>query len=67
MEVTGQLHDTAAAALGRELPVPTGQEAAWTPVLVWMWMCCTTAITDPILSIVSHFTDHSVIAFVIVL
>jgi hypothetical protein len=36
MEVSGQLHDTAALPPGKELPVPIGYEAGWAPESVWL-------------------------------
>jgi hypothetical protein len=36
MEVGGQLHSPTAFPARKEPPVPIGQEAGWTPELVWM-------------------------------
>jgi len=35
MEVSGQLHAPATLSLGKELPVPIRDEAAWAPEPVW--------------------------------
>jgi len=35
MEVSGELHSLDALPLGKEPPVPLGQEAGWDPELVW--------------------------------
>jgi hypothetical protein len=35
MEVSGQLHAPDALTPGKELSVPIGQEAGWTPEAVW--------------------------------
>jgi len=36
--VSGQLHTQAALPLGKDTPpVPVGEEAGWTPELVWTW------------------------------
>jgi len=35
MKVSGQLHALATLLLGKELPVPIGQEAGWAPELGW--------------------------------
>jgi len=37
VEVSGQLHAPATLAPGKELLVPTGQEAERTPEMVWTW------------------------------
>jgi len=37
MEESGQLHVLTALAKGKEDLVPYGQEAGWTPELVWTW------------------------------
>jgi hypothetical protein len=36
MQVSSQLHSQAALPPGKGLPVPIGQEAGWTPELVWI-------------------------------
>jgi hypothetical protein len=36
MEVSGQLHVSAALLLRKEPPVPTGYEAGWDPEPFWM-------------------------------
>jgi hypothetical protein len=38
MEVSGQVHFTAALASGYENPVPSGSEARWDPEQIWtLW------------------------------
>ena len=36
MEARGQIHALAALSPGEKNPVPTEQEAGWTPQTVWM-------------------------------
>jgi hypothetical protein len=35
MDVSGQLHAPTVQPPGKETPIPTGQEAGWTPEPVW--------------------------------
>jgi hypothetical protein len=38
MKMSGHLHALAALSLGKEPPVPIGQEAEWAPEPVWtLW------------------------------
>jgi hypothetical protein len=37
MEVSGQIHTSAALPLGKEPAIPIGEEAGWDPESVWSW------------------------------
>jgi hypothetical protein len=52
MEVSGQLHATAALPHGKEPPVPSGEEAWWTPDL-----------SSPLLSKNVKIEVHKIIIF----
>jgi hypothetical protein len=75
MEVSTQLHALAALPPGKELPVPIGQEVAWTPGAYWTtsrrensWSN-RNSNCDPLVAqlVASSYTDYAIPALYICL